>query len=223
MHVRGLLVLFALVLVTDAYRLRRTADDDECVTECRAFVDNFQEDTCEPFRYRVPRPALYSRCTEAYSAGTPPLHLPCLFPQLFNLFHSPPQLIRMIFVLATAAGCSYCSATTAKLAHITDSVFHYCDQWGRGHDRGYEQACKDGYLTSTNHVKRFLKTSQYEPVQDDRVDSRPKDESNNPRRNTDDDDMVESAESIVQRHLNEARREAINDFEHRDRHDYRGL
>ncbi|ETV73551.1 hypothetical protein H257_11678 [Aphanomyces astaci] len=192
MHVRGLLVLFALVLVTDAYRLRRTADDDECVTECRAFVDNFQEDTCEPFRYRVPRPALYSRCTEAYSA-------------------------------ATAAGCSYCSATAAKLAHITDSVFHYCDQWGRGHDRGYEQACKDGYLTSTNHVKRFLKTSQYEPVQDDRVDSRPKDESNNPRRNTDDDDMVESAESIVQRHLNEARREAINDFEHRDRHDYRGL
>ncbi|RHY27592.1 hypothetical protein DYB32_006678 [Aphanomyces invadans] len=171
MHVLGF-AIFATVLAvvpTHAYRLRRTAEDDDCLNECRAFVGTFQEGVCEPFRYRVPRPALYSRCTEAYTTGT-------------------------------AAGCAYCTASASKLAHITDGVFHYCDQWGRGHDRGYEQACKDGYLAAVTNVKRFLKASAYDPVRDDdEADGRPKIVAANSIRRDNDD--VESAESIVQRHV----------------------
>ncbi|KAF0692808.1 Aste57867_16149 [Aphanomyces stellatus] len=181
----ALLHLVAFASVADG-RLRRasdTSDEPLCIAACRDVVSGKLEEKCTPYREQVPRPALFSRCTEA-------------------------------FIEATQKGCHYCTATASELESITDGVFHYCDQWRT--EQRYQKACRDGYLSAVNSIKAFLKSSSREP--NDRAPI-------NPSRHQEFgqvDDGGESAESIVARHLNEARRDAISEYENRDRH-YVGL
>ncbi|CAK4645078.1 unnamed protein product [Aphanomyces euteiches] len=176
-----------LLVVIPCYvaRALRRSDDDDCSSQCRQYVANTLEDTCEPYRYKVPRPALYSRCTEAYTA-------------------------------ATSKGCSYCDASPTQLDQIYDNVFHYCDQWGRGFERSYEPTCKDGYRAAITAALTFITRAQADRPRVIATES-PYASSDAPSVTSSD---VESAESIVQRHLAEARKEAIQDYERRDRHDY---
>ncbi|OQR84203.1 hypothetical protein ACHHYP_13732 [Achlya hypogyna] len=100
---------------------------------------------------------------------------------------------------AIGVGCDLCY-DPSKYSALRTNIFNFCDKWGRGHPHSYAAACQKSYAFAINRIEDFLLSNGYITKGD--VVPAPA----APAHVYESD--VESAESIVERHLREARAEA---------------
>ncbi|EQC28462.1 hypothetical protein SDRG_13790 [Saprolegnia diclina VS20] len=109
---------------------------------------------------------------------------------------------------AITVGCDLCYNPSTYL-ELRSNAFHYCDKWGRGHPHSYKAACEASYLHAVNSIEEYLNKNGFLSLESLQIMPT--------ERQLDAD--VESAESIVERHLREARAEAREEAALQDRFD----
>ncbi|KDO21731.1 hypothetical protein SPRG_13147 [Saprolegnia parasitica CBS 223.65] len=109
---------------------------------------------------------------------------------------------------AITVGCDLCY-DPSKYLSLRSNAFHYCDKWGRGHPHSYKAACEASYLHAVNSIEEYLNANDLLSLESLQIMPT--------ERQLDAD--VESAESIVERHLREARAQAQEEAARQDRFD----
>ncbi|OQS05731.1 hypothetical protein THRCLA_02169, partial [Thraustotheca clavata] len=113
---------------------------------------------------------------------------------------------------ATRVGCNLCYEPNLYKS-FRDNIFHYCDKWARGYPHAYAATCTEAYIHAVNDIDEFLVVNEYISAANAQADAIADAVDDEPQVvDTHYDSTIESAESIVERHLREARREAREDY-----------
>jgi len=195
----GTQLLAALIFCTSDARVLRV-HESSCETTCRTYVMQQGDIFCQAYRNLVPRPTLFSRCTEAYSAGK----LLIVSPAFASYIH----LLSLYHFIAVGIGCKQCNGDDSDLLKMFDNVIHYCEPWDRGYPKSYVRACQAAYRDSLQTTESFIRRNGYvssavesQPLSESYISDATSPESTNVWEPEDNAFQVESAASIVQRNV----------------------
>ncbi|EQC29223.1 hypothetical protein SDRG_13096 [Saprolegnia diclina VS20] len=106
------------------------ADDHaQCVSSCQSHTGRSLETTCVGYRDRLPRPALYNNCVEAYRTGS------------------------------REACSAYCNQDPNAESHLTSTEALTCDKYRAVRPKDSQGICLTSFRAAINAAKVFVASS----------------------------------------------------------------
>lgn len=116
-----MMLQYLLVLLAVGYSAATVCMTNDCVQE----ISKLKDEVCYPYRRMVPRPRLFTRCSDAYTRS-------------------------VLEVCFDACEENYSSGTT-----VASKGMSFCEEWAHGHPKAVYDACFDPYMIAGKAALKY--------------------------------------------------------------------